>query len=101
MSFLQLLTGLVDPETQPQLYAEHAFFLAFATGIVTMVAGIVRLGFILNFLSDAVVLGFISATAIIIMCQQIKNIFAWPNYKFPRRLVYDVVLSLPSLLSLR
>ena len=85
--------GIVNPDTQPALYAEHAFFLAFSTGIVTMAAGLVRMGFILNFISDAVVLGFISSTALIIMCQQLKNIFQWPNYKFPRRFVFFLSLS--------
>ena len=65
----------VNGETNPVRYAESAFVLAFFTGVFSLLMGILRLGFVTNLLSHAVISGFTSAAAIIIGLTQAKDIF--------------------------
>ncbi|XP_031837112.1 sodium-independent sulfate anion transporter isoform X2 [Nomia melanderi] len=53
---------------------EYAILLCFLSGCVTIVLGILRLGFLVEFVSIPVVSGFTSATSIIIACSQIKSL---------------------------
>ena len=52
-----------------------ATLLALMVGIIQLILGIVRAGFITNFLSHAVISGFTSAAAIIIGLSQLKHLF--------------------------
>lgn len=55
-------------------YIVFAISLAFITGILLLVMGIFRLGFLVNFLSRPVISGFTSAAAIIIAISQLKHL---------------------------
>lgn len=55
-------------------YITAALTLAFISGLMLILLGIFRLGFIANFLSHPVIAGFITATGIIIAASQIKHI---------------------------
>lgn len=55
-------------------YAAAAITLAFLSGIILLVMGIFRLGFLANFLSHPVITGFITATGILIATSQLKHI---------------------------
>jgi len=55
-------------------YAAAAIVLAFLSGLVLLVLGIFRLGFLANFLSHPVIAGFITASGIIIATSQLKHI---------------------------
>ena len=55
-------------------YAAAAIVLAFLSGLVLLVMGIFRLGFLANFLSHPVIAGFITASGIIIATSQLKHI---------------------------
>ena len=65
--------GEVAPAGSPQ-YAQAALTLAFLSGLFLMVMGVLRLGFLANFLSHPVVSGFISASGILIAASQIKTL---------------------------
>ncbi|XP_069957440.1 sodium-independent sulfate anion transporter [Cherax quadricarinatus] len=54
---------------------DYAVLLAFMAGIIELVAGIVNLGFLINFISLPVISGFTSAAAIIIASSQLKLLF--------------------------
>ena len=56
-------------------YLSAAALLALMVGIVHIVLGIGRLGFLVNFLSHSVLVGFTAAAAIIIGFSQAKHIF--------------------------
>lgn len=56
-------------------YAAAAIVLAFLSGLVLLVMGFFRLGFLANFLSHPVIAGFITASGIIIATSQLKHIF--------------------------
>ncbi|XP_014476440.1 PREDICTED: sodium-independent sulfate anion transporter-like [Dinoponera quadriceps] len=53
---------------------EYAALLCFLSGCVTILLGILRLGFLVEFVSVPVVSGFTSAASLIIACSQIKSL---------------------------
>jgi sulfate permease, SulP family len=56
-------------------YLAYAITLAFLVGAIEIFMGVFRLGFLVNFLSQAVISGFITAAAIIIGFSQVKHLF--------------------------
>lgn len=52
-------------------YIELAILLALMIGALQLIFGLVRLGFLVNFLSKPVIVGFTSAAALIIACNQL------------------------------
>ncbi|NLK00020.1 MAG: solute carrier 26 family protein [Clostridia bacterium] len=72
---LLVLTGvssLAEPGTGK--YISLVILLTFMVGIIQFIMGALRLGFIVNFVSQAVISGFISATAIVIGFSQLKHL---------------------------
>lgn len=63
----------IAKENTPE-YWGYALTLALLVGIIELLIGIFRLGFIANFLSQAVISGFISAAAILIGFSQFKHL---------------------------
>ena len=59
---LAQLTPVGSPE-----YAVLAGWLALLSGVMLFVAGMLRLGFIANLMSDSVVVGFISGASVLIV----------------------------------
>lgn len=59
-------------------YALAAITLAFLSGIILLVMGLFRLGFLANFLSHPVIAGFITASGILIATSQLKHILGVP-----------------------
>ncbi len=55
-------------------YWAVAMTLAFLSGAMLLLMGILRLGFLANFLSHSVISGFISASALLIAASQLKTI---------------------------
>ena len=55
-------------------YISIAILLALMVGAIQFIMGVFRLGFIVNFLSKPVITGFSSAIAIIIGCNQFRNL---------------------------
>lgn len=59
-------------------YIAMAILLAFAVGVIQLVLGLLRMGFLVNFLSKPVISGFTSGAAIIIIFSQIKHLLGAP-----------------------
>ena len=55
-------------------YALAALTLALLSGVMLLVMGVVKLGFLANFLSHPVISGFITASGVIIAASQIKHL---------------------------
>ncbi|UTW54646.1 SulP family inorganic anion transporter [Kordiimonas sp. SCSIO 12610] len=55
-------------------YIEAAVILAFLSGLILLILGMLRMGFLANFLSHPVVSGFITASGILIAASQLKHI---------------------------
>jgi SulP family sulfate permease len=56
-------------------YAVAALTLAFLSGGILLAFGLLRLGFLANFLSHPVIAGFITASGILIAVSQLKHVF--------------------------
>lgn len=61
-------------ETGSAGYIEAAILLAALSGLMLLVLGILRLGFLANFLSHPVISGFITASGLIIALSQLRHI---------------------------
>ncbi|MGH1415546.1 MAG: SulP family inorganic anion transporter [Pelagimonas sp.] len=61
--------------TDPAQIALAAITLAFLSGMILLAMGILRLGFLANFLSHPVIAGFITASGLLIAASQLKHIF--------------------------
>lgn len=62
--------GLSDPTA----IAMAAITLAFLSGVILLVMGVFRLGFLANFLSHPVIAGFITASGVLIAASQVKHL---------------------------
>ena len=58
----------------PADYALAAITLAFLSGVILLVMGLFRLGFLATFLSHPVIAGFITASGLLIAASQLKHI---------------------------
>lgn len=65
--------GALQPQGLDE-YLLYAFTLAFIVGLIQFGMGILRLGFVVNYLSHPVISGFTSAAAIIIGLSQVKHL---------------------------
>ncbi|KAL9236993.1 hypothetical protein vseg_011588 [Gypsophila vaccaria] len=68
-----LLQNEIDPVTNPVEYRRLAFTATFFAGITQITLGFLRLGFLIDFLSHAAIVGFMGGAAITIALQQLKG----------------------------
>lgn len=66
-----------NTENYEEIYINMALQTSFLVGVVYVIMGILRMGFVTIFLSHAVVSGFTSAAAIIIGLSQLKYFFGY------------------------
>ena len=72
---LMTATAIGDlARTGTEAYWTMAITLAFMSGLMLLLMGVLRLGFLANFLSHPVISGFITASALLIAAGQIKVI---------------------------
>ncbi|XP_030459303.2 sulfate transporter 1.3-like [Syzygium oleosum] len=69
-----LLRDEIDPDIHPHEYRRLAFTATFFAGITQVMLGFFRLGFLIDFLSHAAVVGFMAGAAITIALQQLKGL---------------------------
>ena len=77
VAVVSLMTAATVGEHAPPGSAGYwsvAITLAFLSGVMLLVMGLLRLGFIANFLSHPVISGFISASALLIAASQLKTL---------------------------
>ncbi len=83
----------------PEALVAYSAILAIMIGIFRLSLGLLRLGFIVDFLSHPVVLGFTNAGAVIIATSQIPKIFGIPIKvdQFPHyyQYLWNVFISIP------
>ena len=56
-------------------YIQLVFTLTFMIGVLKLLMGLARMGFLVNFISHSVVLGFTAGAAVLIAASQLKNFF--------------------------
>ncbi|KAF7829910.1 low affinity sulfate transporter 3-like [Senna tora] len=75
-----LLSQLQDPVANPEAYRNLAFTVTFFAGIFQATFGIFRLGFLVDFLSHAALVGFMAGAAIMIGLQQLKGLLGITHF---------------------
>lgn len=85
-------------ETGTENFMALAILLALIVGLIQLVLGIARLGFLVNFLSHPVISGFTSAAALIIGINQLKHLLGVdiPRSSQLYETVYHIGYQLPS-----
>ncbi|KAJ3702647.1 hypothetical protein LUZ61_006352 [Rhynchospora tenuis] len=69
-----MLKNEINPKKHPNEYLRLAFTATFFAGITEAALGLLRLGFIIDYLSHAAVVGFMAGAAITIGLQQLKGL---------------------------
>ncbi|KAJ0026451.1 hypothetical protein Pint_08296 [Pistacia integerrima] len=75
-----LLQDEIDPKKNAFEYRRLAFTATFFAGITQATLGIFRLGFLIDFLSHAAIVGFMGGAAITITLQQLKGFLGIKNF---------------------
>ncbi|MGB9753306.1 MAG: sodium-independent anion transporter [Roseiflexus castenholzii] len=82
------VSALAEPGSSR--YLELVLLLAFIVGLVKLLLGLLRLGFVMNFVSHPVLAGFTSASALIIAAGQLKYLL---GYRIEGEHVHEIVLN--------
>ncbi|KAJ6356511.1 hypothetical protein OIU78_004583 [Salix suchowensis] len=77
----------VNPNENPKLYLQLALTATFFAGIFQAALGFLRLGFIVDFLSHATIVGFMGGAATVVCLQQLKGILGLVRFTHETDLV--------------
>ncbi|MCD9640077.1 Sulfate transporter 3.1 [Datura stramonium] len=75
-----MLGDEVNPTDNPTLYLQLALTATFFAGVFEAALGIFRLGFIVDFLSHATIVGFMGGAATVVILQQLKGILGLDHF---------------------
>ncbi|KAK7270285.1 hypothetical protein RIF29_23314 [Crotalaria pallida] len=75
-----MLGSEVNPNQNPTLYLHLAFTATFFAGVLQASLGLFRLGFIVDFLSHATIVGFMGGAATVVCLQQLKAILGLEHF---------------------
>ncbi|XP_043719583.1 sulfate transporter 1.3-like [Telopea speciosissima] len=75
-----MLRSVIDPIANPAEYTRLAFTATFFAGITQAALGFFRLGFLIDFLSHATIIGYMGGAAITIGLQQLKGFLGIVNF---------------------
>ncbi|RDX69263.1 Low affinity sulfate transporter 3 [Mucuna pruriens] len=75
-----LVPKVVDPSVDPDGYRNVVFTVTLFAGIFQAAFGVFRLGFLVDFLSHAALVGFMAGAAIIIGLQQLKGLLGISHF---------------------
>jgi SulP family sulfate permease len=83
--------------TDPYVFVEMAIVLALMIGVIQFLLGVLRMGFLVNFLSHPVISGFTSAAALIIGLNQLKHLFGISSGKsnFIHEIIIETIQKIP------
>ncbi|XP_062216741.1 sulfate transporter 3.1-like [Phragmites australis] len=70
----------VSPTENPSLYLHLAFTATFFAGVFQASLGLLRLGFIVDFLSHATIVGFMGGAATVVCLQQLKGMLGLERF---------------------
>ncbi|KAJ3702651.1 hypothetical protein LUZ61_006356 [Rhynchospora tenuis] len=75
-----MIQRIVDPTVDPDTYLKLVFTVTFLTGIFQASFGLLRLGFLVDLLSHAAIVGFMAGAAIVIGLQQLKGLLGLSHF---------------------
>ncbi|MEN3027875.1 MAG: sulfate permease [Aquificaceae bacterium] len=89
------LSGFAKPGEEK--FIELAILMAFLVGLIQLLLGVFRLGFLVNFVSHSVIVGFTNAAAIIIMTTQVPAILGIKveQKELIFQNLYEILINLP------
>uniref|UniRef100_A0A6M2EFE2 STAS domain-containing protein n=1 Tax=Populus davidiana TaxID=266767 RepID=A0A6M2EFE2_9ROSI len=82
-----MLGNEVNANENPKLYLHLAFTATFFAGLFQASLGLLRLGFIVDFLSHATIIGFMAGAATVVILQQLKGILGLDHFTHSTDLV--------------
>ncbi|XP_065861112.1 sulfate transporter 3.1-like [Euphorbia lathyris] len=82
-----MLGNEVNANENPNLYLHLAFTATFFAGVFQASLGLLRLGFIVDFLSHATIVGFMAGAATVVCLQQLKGILGLEHFTHSTDLV--------------
>ncbi|GBG79450.1 hypothetical protein CBR_g29597, partial [Chara braunii] len=82
--------GSFDPNPQ---YVYFAFLVTFLTGLIQLGLGLFRLGFIIEYMSHSVVVGFMAGAAVTIAGSQLKGLLGYTTYT-PKSNIQSIINSI-------
>lgn len=71
-----IISQYVHPETDIDAFVSLAILLSFMAGVFKLVMGIAKMGKLVNFVSNSVIIGFSAGAGVLIAFKQLKHIFA-------------------------
>ncbi|XP_028755135.1 sulfate transporter 2.1 [Neltuma alba] len=75
-----MVQKLIDPASDPLGYTKLVLTTTLFAGIFQAAFGLFRLGFLVDFLSHAVIVGFMAGAAVVIGLQQLKGLFGISHF---------------------
>ncbi|KAG5611620.1 hypothetical protein H5410_022901 [Solanum commersonii] len=75
-----MIPKLEDPTTNPIAYRKLVLTVTFFAGAFQAAFGLLRLGFLVDFLSHAAIVGFMAGAACVIGLQQLKSLLGISNF---------------------
>ncbi|XP_031491762.1 sulfate transporter 1.3-like isoform X2 [Nymphaea colorata] len=75
-----LLEKEIDPKANPIEYRRLAFTATFFAGLTQVALGFFRLGFLVDFLSHAAIVGFMAGAAVTIALQQLRGLLGIEDF---------------------
>ncbi|CAL4920877.1 unnamed protein product [Urochloa decumbens] len=75
-----MLSSQVSPTENPALYMKLALTATFFAGVFQASLGLLRLGFIVDFLSHATIIGFMGGAATVVILQQLKGMLGLNHF---------------------
>ena len=70
-----IISKFVHPETDIEAFVSLAILLSFMAGVIKLFMGFARMGKLVNFVSNSVIIGFSAGAGILIAFKQLKHIF--------------------------
>ncbi|KAL6867673.1 hypothetical protein ACP4OV_015697 [Aristida adscensionis] len=75
-----MIQKIADPAADPATYRSLVFTVTFLAGVFQVSFGLFRLGFLVDFLSHAAIVGFMGGAAIVIGLQQLKGLLGLSHF---------------------
>ncbi|KAL1564996.1 putative sulfate transporter 3.4 [Salvia divinorum] len=82
-----MLREAVSEEENPTLYLQLVFTATFFAGLFQASLGFLRLGFVIDFLSKATLVGFMAGAAVIVALQQLKGLLGIIHFTSKMQLI--------------
>ena len=70
-----IVSKYIHPETDIEAFVSLAILLSFMAGVIKLFMGIARMGKLVNFVSNSVIIGFSAGAGVLIAFKQLKHIF--------------------------